>query len=157
VSTVLAARPTAEQIAARTPADRNRIADLLRFGSLMVVVVGHWLMAAVTVNDAGLSGQNVLVAQPWTRWLTWVFQVMPVFFFVGGYANGTGWASAQSRGTGYVEWLRARATRLLRRPARRRDSWPSTRSTWCCSTCTSPTGTASAWCSGSGRRAGWST
>ena len=114
MSTALATRPTAEQVAAATPADRNRYADLLRFASLMVVVIGHWLMAAVTVSDGQLHGSNILVEQPWSQWLTWVFQVMPVFFFVGGYANATGWASAQAKGTGYVDWLRARASRLLR-------------------------------------------
>ena len=114
MSTATATRSTAASIAALTPADRNRYADLLRLGSLLVVVVGHWLMAAVTLSDGQLSGQNVLVAQPWSRWLTWAFQVMPVFFFVGGYANATGWASARDRGTGYVAWLRARAARLLR-------------------------------------------
>ena len=114
MSTTLTTRSRAARIAALTPADRNRYADLLRLGSLLVVVVGHWLMAAVTVADGQLAGQNVLVAQPWTRWLTWAFQVMPVFFFVGGYANATGWASARNRGTGYVEWLRTRAARLLR-------------------------------------------
>ena len=114
MSTALAARPTAEQIAAATPSDRNRFADLLRFGSLVVVVLGHWLMAAVTVADGRLQGQNVLVARPWSLWLTWMFQVMPIFFFVGGYANATGWASARDRGVGYVDWIRARANRLLR-------------------------------------------
>ena len=114
MSAATTSRPTAAQIAALTPPDRNRYADLLRLASLLVVVVGHWLMAAVTVTDGRLSGQNVLVAEPASRWLTWVFQVMPVFFFVGGYANATGWASARGRGTGYVGWLRARAARLLR-------------------------------------------
>jgi hypothetical protein len=71
-------------------------------------------MAAVTASDGTISGENILVAQPWSRWLTWVFQVMPVFFFVGGYANATGWNSARSKGVGYVDWLRARAARLLR-------------------------------------------
>jgi hypothetical protein len=114
VSTTVAPRPSAAQIAALTPPDRNRYADLLRLGSLLVVVVGHWLMAAVTVADGQLIGENVLVARPWSRWLTWVFQVMPVFFFVGGYANTAGWTSARQRGVGYVAWLRARAARLLR-------------------------------------------
>lgn len=113
-TTATAARPTAAQISAATPADRNRYADLLRLSSLLVVVLGHWLMAAVTVVDGKLSGQNVLNARPWSQWLTWVFQVMPVFFFVGGYANATGWTSARDRGVGYVDWIRARATRLLR-------------------------------------------
>ena len=114
MSTVLTARPTAEQVTALTPVSRNRYADLLRLSSLVVVVLGHWLMAGVTVSEQGIQGTNILVARPWTQWLTWVFQVMPVFFFVGGFANATGWASARTRGTGYVAWMRTRAARLLR-------------------------------------------
>lgn len=113
MSTATASRPSAERIAALTPADRNRYADLLRLGSLLVVVLGHWLMAVVTVSDGRILGRNVLAEVPATQWLTWVFQVMPIFFFVGGYANATGWESARDRGTGYVDWLRARASRLL--------------------------------------------
>lgn len=114
MSTALAHRPSAEQIAALTPADRNRYADFLRLSSLVVVVLGHWIMAVITSDGGQLQAQNVLVAQPWSQWLTWVFQVMPIFFFVGGYANGTGWSSASARGVGYVDWIRARAARLLR-------------------------------------------
>ena len=113
MASALQTRPSPEDIAALTPPDRNRYADLLRLASLVVVVLGHWLMAAVTVDEAGLHGQNILAVRPWSRWLTWVFQVMPVFFFVGGYANARGWNSARERGAGYVEWLRARAARLL--------------------------------------------
>ncbi len=114
MSTAVVARPTAEQIATATPADRNRYVDALRLTSLLVVVVGHWLMAAVTMNNGEVAGGNVLVELPWTRRLTWVFQVMPIFFFVGGYANATGWTSARDRGVGYVDWIRARAGRLFR-------------------------------------------
>ena len=35
-------------MAAATPADRDRWADALRVGSLLVIIVGHWLMVAVT-------------------------------------------------------------------------------------------------------------
>jgi hypothetical protein len=33
----------------------------------------------------------MLEHQEWTRWMTWIFQVMPVFFLVGGYSNGISW------------------------------------------------------------------
>jgi hypothetical protein len=36
----------------------------------------------------------MLEYQPWTQWLTWLFQVTPVFFIVGGYSNGISWNAA---------------------------------------------------------------
>ena len=38
---------SAGELAARTPASRNRSIDLLRAVSILCVVLGHWLMAAV--------------------------------------------------------------------------------------------------------------
>jgi hypothetical protein len=77
------ARLTAEEIAARTPDGRNRYADALRLLSIVVVVYGHWLLAVISVQDAQLEAANLLTIEPWTHWLTWIFQVMPLFFLVG--------------------------------------------------------------------------
>lgn len=103
---------TARTLAERTPAQRNRYVDLLRALSILVVVLGHWTMAAVTVRDGELVPGHVLVLAPWTHPITWLFQVMPVFFVVGGYANALSWRSAQRRDEAYGTWLRARARRL---------------------------------------------
>lgn len=103
---------TARTLAERTPAQRNRYVDLLRAVSILVVVLGHWTMAAVTVRDGELVPGHVLVLASWTHPLTWLFQVMPVFFLVGGYANALSWRSAQRRDEDYGTWLRARARRL---------------------------------------------
>ena len=73
--------------AARTPADRERLADLLRAVAICLVVVGHWLAISVTYQDGRLSGRNALTDLAWAHPVTWLFQVMPVFFVVGGYAN----------------------------------------------------------------------
>ncbi len=105
---------TAAQIDARTPAGRNRYADALRLFAIVVVVYGHWLLAVVSVRDGQLDGVNLLVVEPWTHWLTWVFQVMPLFFWVGGYANAAAYRSARRRGVGWADWVRGRARRLLR-------------------------------------------
>lgn len=107
-------RLSAEEIDARTPAARNRYADALRLGSLAVVVLGHWTIAVVTLDDGRLSGGSLLLFEPWTRWATWVFQVMPVFFFVGGYANAIGCRTARERGDPPAQFIRRRARRLLR-------------------------------------------
>jgi surface polysaccharide O-acyltransferase-like enzyme len=95
-----------------TPSDRNRVVDLLRALSILVVVFGHWLMAAVTIENGELVAGHLLILADWTHPLTWLFQVMPVFFLVGGYANGLSWRSARRRAETYGGWLRARLRRL---------------------------------------------
>jgi fucose 4-O-acetylase-like acetyltransferase len=104
---------TARKLAEQTPGGRNRYVDFLRAASILVVVFGHWLMAAPFLTDEGLFGFNLLSHTTWTHYLTWILQVMPVFFFVGGYANAAGWRAARREGTPYGAWLRARLRRLL--------------------------------------------
>ncbi len=108
-----ARRLSAQQLAAATPATRNRYADLLRVASIFVVVLGHWTMAVLSYHDGKFVGQNLLEIDPWTHILTWIFQVMPIFFVVGGFTNAHSWRSASERGVSYADWLRARAARLL--------------------------------------------
>ncbi len=100
-------------LAAATPDTRNRVVDLLRAGAICVVVLGHWLIAAVVVRDGDLVPGHLLELAPWSQPITWVFQVMPVFFLVGGYANALSWRSARARRMRYAGWLRARLRRLL--------------------------------------------
>lgn len=102
----------ARRMADTTPATRNRAVDLFRAASILVVMWGHWTMAAVTVDHGRLEPGQILVLADWTHPLTWLFQIMPVFFLVGGYANGRSWRSARARGTTYGGWLRGRARRL---------------------------------------------
>src|SRR4051794_28060587 len=48
-------------------------------------------------------------------WLaTWLLQVMPVFFFVGGYANLASWEATQRRGGAYRTFAHARLRRLTK-------------------------------------------
>jgi hypothetical protein len=104
----------AARVAASTPAGRDRVVDLLRIGSILVVIAGHWLLAVVTRVDGRIAGDNLLALQPWTQWLTWLLQVMPVFFIVGGRVNGTGWDRARQAGGTAPAWIRRRADRLVR-------------------------------------------
>jgi len=95
-----------------TPETRNRVVDLVRVVSILVVVFGHWLMAAITFEDGEIVPGHLLELADWTHPLTWLFQVMPLFFFVGGYSNALSWRSARRRGEPYGAWLRARLRRL---------------------------------------------
>jgi surface polysaccharide O-acyltransferase-like enzyme len=103
----------AAAVAARTPESRNRYVDFLRAVSILAVISGHWLIAAPYVEDGDLVLTNMLARQPWTQLLTWVFQVMPVFFLVGGYSNGVSWKAAQRDGRSYGDWLDGRLQRLV--------------------------------------------
>ncbi|MET8954439.1 acyltransferase family protein [Streptomyces sp. NPDC004393] len=103
-------------LAAATPESRDRYVDLLRAGSLGVVVLGHWLMAAVSVDtDGQVQVGNLLALQPRLQPLTWLFQVMPVFFYVGGFAHALSCRSVRRKNPkAYSAFLRARLRRLLR-------------------------------------------
>lgn len=100
-------------MADRTPAARNRFVDLLRALSIGAVVFGHWLISAPYFANGSPAYEHVLDLAPWSRWLTWLFQVMPVFFFVGGYSNGVSWESAKRNNLGFREWFGARTRRLI--------------------------------------------
>lgn len=103
----------ARAIAGQTPADRNRYVDFLRAASILVVITGHWMIAATYYRDGALEPGDILALQPWTQWLTWLFQVMPIFFFVGGYANAVSLEGAGRRKLGYAGWLVSRLNRLV--------------------------------------------
>jgi len=100
-------------MADRTPQARNRYVDFLRALSILAVVLGHWLISAPYFADGSPAYEHLLDMASWSRWLTWLFQVMPVFFFVGGFSNGVSWESAQRRDLGFREWFDARMRRLI--------------------------------------------
>ena len=103
----------ARALAQKTPESRNRYVDFLRAVSICAVVFGHWLMAAPFVSEGSINITSMLEHQQWTRWMTWVFQVMPVFFLVGGFSNGISWQSAIRKQQSYAGWLQVRLQRLI--------------------------------------------
>lgn len=103
----------AAEMAAMTPPERNRYVDFLRALSILAVVVGHWLVAAPYMKDGAVEGGHLLGIIPWTQWLTWGFQVMPIFFLVGGFSHGMSWAAAQRKGQHYSDWFGGRVQRLI--------------------------------------------
>jgi peptidoglycan/LPS O-acetylase OafA/YrhL len=101
-------------LADATPAGRDRYVDFLRVVSIVTVVLGHWTIAAVARSGDDLAAGNVLSTTPGLWLATWVLQVVPVFFLVGGFSNMVSWQALERRGGGYVEYLSGRMARLLR-------------------------------------------
>jgi peptidoglycan/LPS O-acetylase OafA/YrhL len=103
------------QLAERTPPSRDRYIDLLRALAIVAVVLGHWLVSVVGYDEGGrLTARSALPDLRWAQPLTWVVQVMPVFFFVGGYANAASLAAHRERGGDAVGWLLNRGGRIVR-------------------------------------------
>lgn len=102
--------PSAADIEASTPASRDRAIDVIRIVSLVGVVAGHAVMATSIIADDVFKWNNLLTTSVVFQALTWVFQIMPLFFFagvaasVGSYEPNTSWGG----------WLLKRCTRLYR-------------------------------------------
>lgn len=101
-------------IAAATPESRDRYVDFLRAVSIGVVVAGHWTLAVITWRGGEVGSANALDLVPGLWISTWLFMVMPVFFFVGGFSNYVTLASSRRKGEGYAQFLHGRARRLMR-------------------------------------------
>lgn len=99
-----------------TPPSRDRVVDLLRAVSIAVVVLWHWVFSITQWRaDGSLAMPNPIDAIPGAWALTWLLQVMPVFFFVGGYANLAGWEAVERRtGGGPAGWRAFVSGRLSR-------------------------------------------
>ena len=68
-------------LAAQTPAERNRYVDFLRAVSILVVVVGHWLIATahyvdgtLTNLDVNTNGSSALIAANRSCCSDWIFR-----------------------------------------------------------------------------------
>ncbi|WP_199256005.1 acyltransferase family protein [Mycolicibacterium mengxianglii] len=102
LSELTAATPTARQ--------RDRAVDVARIGALLVVMFGHCALLLATIDSGGVRISNLLGALPALAPVTWVVQVMPLFFLAGGAAGAYGWHA----GSPWGSWLFTRAQRLCR-------------------------------------------
>ena len=58
----------ASQMAAQTPQERNRYVDFLRSVSILVVIVGHWLIATAYVVDGEMNAGHLLTGREDLHW-----------------------------------------------------------------------------------------
>ncbi len=102
-----------ERIAAETPPERDRYLDALRVLAVLFVVSGHWLVRVIVETGEGLQGAYLLNLRPDLQWATLLWQVMPVFFFVGGAVNIASWRRARAAGESASRWVCRRVHGLL--------------------------------------------
>jgi peptidoglycan/LPS O-acetylase OafA/YrhL len=102
-----------DRLVEATPASRDRAVDFLRALAIGVVVVWHWALSVTHRTDGRLVMPNPIDDVPLGWLATWLFQVLPVFFIVGGYANLAAWDSVRRRRGGAGQFLGKRLARLL--------------------------------------------
>lgn len=89
---------------------RDRAVDVARLAALVVVMFGHCALLLATIDARGLHVANLIGALPAIAPVTWIVQVMPLFFLAGGAAGSYGYRT----GTAWGAWLFTRAQRLCR-------------------------------------------
>jgi uncharacterized membrane protein len=102
-----------DALVAATPPDRDRYVDLLRVIAIGVVIAWHWSLSVLYWSDGQWVMPNPIHHVPGGWLATWLLQVVPVFFMVGGYANAAAWWAARRDGRGWPGYTRARLQRLL--------------------------------------------
>jgi hypothetical protein len=93
-------------------AARDPYIDFLRAVSLLVVVAWHWAFTIVRWRDDGPHATSPIGFTTGLWLATWLFQVMPLFFYVGGYSHLSAWQRARARGDGLDRFVTVRLRRL---------------------------------------------
>ncbi|MEV4938934.1 acyltransferase family protein [Streptomyces zaomyceticus] len=103
---------TVRKIESGTPAHRDRAIDGLRALALLAVPTGHWLLGGFTLSsDGAIHNASPLGAFAGLAPVSWVLQMLGIFFLVGGYASVL---SYRRRKGSTGEWLKGRLARLGR-------------------------------------------
>jgi hypothetical protein len=90
---------------------RDWTIDIARIVSLIIVMLLHGLSERVTVHG-GTFEVSPDLRGAWIRMLTWLLQIMPLFFLTGGFVNTLAVDRCRAQGHGYGEYLGLRARRL---------------------------------------------
>lgn len=106
--------PSLDTLVDATPPQRDRYVDFLRAISIVVVVCWHWVFSVTHWDSGRLTMPNPIGDVPLLWAATWLLQVMPLFFFVGGYANAASWDAVRRGGGDWKAFARRRLDRLYR-------------------------------------------
>ena len=91
---------------------RNVYIDFMRAFSLLIVVAWHWVFTIIRWQPDGPHATNPIGFTTGMWAVTWLLQVMPLFFYVGGYSHLRAWERAQSRGEGLGHFVLKRLRTL---------------------------------------------
>ncbi len=92
---------------------RDLTLDLARVVCVLFVIIVHLLQVGIGVGpDGSLVTSRPAEQEPWFNAATWVGQIMPLFFVVGGFASAAGWSSWRARGGEATGFIRSRTLRL---------------------------------------------
>ena len=91
---------------------RNVYVDFMRAFSLLVVVAWHWVFTIIIWKDDGPHATNPIGFTRGLFFATWLLQVMPLFFYVGGYSHLRAWQKAHARGENIWHFVWRRVTGL---------------------------------------------
>lgn len=92
---------------------RDRVIDLVRSGATTTVVIYHWVFTIIVWRPDGPHADNPIgyVSGLWC--LTWILQVLPLFFMAGGYTHSLAWAKYRETPRSWRRFAARRAGQLL--------------------------------------------
>lgn len=91
---------------------RDEMIDLLRSLATTTVVLWHWIFTVLVWREDGPHADNPIgyVSGLWS--LTWVLQVMPLFFVAGGFVHSQAWARDRDKPGAWATFVKRRAVQL---------------------------------------------
>ncbi|MDF2509399.1 MAG: hypothetical protein K0Q52_3258, partial [Microbacterium sp.] len=95
-------------------ASRDTGIDFVRALCVLGVVLLHSIMVGVTVDPSGPVFENASDGTAWIAPLSWLLQVMPLFFVIGGFSGLLAYRRMRERGGTAVGFVAGRLHRLLR-------------------------------------------
>jgi hypothetical protein len=98
--------------AAQPGGGRDDLIDLLRSLATTTVVLWHWVFTILVWRADGPHADNPIgyVSGLWS--LTWVLQVMPLFFVAGGFVHARAWARDRETRGAWPRFVKRRAVQL---------------------------------------------
>lgn len=106
--------PLTPATARHQTARRDTGIDFLRALCVLGVVLLHAIMVGVTVTENGPVFDNASDGTWWIVPLSWVLQVMPLFFVIGGFSGLLAYRRLRLRGGTATAFVAGRLHRLLR-------------------------------------------
>ncbi|WGD37159.1 acyltransferase [Lysinibacter sp. HNR] len=107
-------RPVSDIVQRAQQSGRDLVIDAARVFCLVLVVILHTLMVGLYYSHGEIAQINPLEREAWFPLASWVGQIMPLFFVVGGFAGITSWRRAEASGDTPTRYLRRRLIRVLR-------------------------------------------